>query len=55
MEAVIDALELVITPTALWGVVAGIIGIVGVVFLFVLGLGFVRKITKGASKGKLKF
>lgn len=55
MEAVITALQAVITAEALWGVLAAIVGLIGVVFLFVLGLHFLRKTTKGASKGKLKF
>lgn len=55
MEAAITALTAQITAANLWGALAGVASIIGVVLLFVLGLTFVRRVVKGASKGKLKF
>lgn len=55
MEAAITAISAQITAANLWGALAAVAGIIGVVLLFVLGLTFVRRVTKGASKGKLKF
>lgn len=55
MEAAIAEIEAQVTAANLWGAVAAVASIIGVVLLFVLGLTFVRRVTKGASKGKLKF
>ena len=55
MEDVITAITTAITSANLWGVVAVLVPLIALVVLFVLGLGFVRRITKGVSKGKLKF
>lgn len=55
MEAAITALTAQVTAANLWGAVASVASLVGVVLLFVLGLTFVRRVVKGASKGKLKF
>lgn len=55
MEAVLTALTAQITAANLWGALAAVVPIIGTVLLFVLGLTFVRRTVKGASKGKLKF
>lgn len=55
MEAVITAITAQITAANLWGALGAVVPVIGIVLLFVLGLTFVRRTVKGASKGKLKF
>lgn len=55
MDAVVTALTTAVTPTAVYGVVADIIPWVGALILVSLGLTFLRRGVKGASKGKAKF
>ncbi|MDR3298217.1 MAG: hypothetical protein LBT19_02540 [Candidatus Nomurabacteria bacterium] len=54
MDAFITALEAVITPAALWGVIAGSATFIGVVVLFSFGYRFVKGLISGVSKGKAK-
>lgn len=55
MEAVITALTTALTPTALWGVVTPMAGLIVAMVLFSLGLTFTRRGVKGAAKGKPRF
>jgi hypothetical protein len=55
MEAVITALTAIVTPTAIWAVVASLATFVGALVLVSLGLHFLRRSVNGASKGKAKF
>lgn len=55
MSDAITALTAGLTPTALWGAVAGVAGLITIMVVFSLGLHFVRTAVKGAGKGKVKF
>lgn len=55
MVDVITAITTAITGVALWGVIEQLVPLIAVVALFSLGLYFVRRAVKGASKGKVKF
>lgn len=56
MQAFVDALEAIITPSALWGALTPFVAIIGVLIVFNLSKYFVKKISKGAARGgKLSF
>jgi len=55
MDAVITALSTDINATSIWGAVEPIVPFVGVMILVSLGLTFLRRAVKGASKGKARF
>lgn len=54
MANAISALSTTVTADALWGEFNLAIPIIGVVCLFVFGYTIVKRVTKGASKGRLK-
>jgi len=55
MDAAITAITGELTAADLWGVVASLAVFIGAMVIFSLGLHFVRKLTKGAAKGKVRF
>lgn len=55
MQAFVSELESGLTSEALWGEVAPIAGLIVVIAMFAFGLYELRKVTKGASKGKVRF
>lgn len=55
MEAVITALTTGLTADAFFAVVADVIPFVVVMVPVALGLYFLRKLVKGAGKGKVRF
>lgn len=55
MQAFVTELESGLTSNALWGEVAPVAGLIIVVALFSFGLYELRKVTKGAAKGKVRF
>lgn len=55
MQAFVTELEGGLTSNALWGEVAPVAGLIIVVALFSFGLYELRKVTKGAAKGKVRF
>ena len=54
MDTFVTSLTAVITPTALWGVVASVAPVIAITVLFSLGLYFVRRQVKAVAKGKAK-
>ena len=44
-----------ITSSNLWGEATAAAGLIAVVVLFAFGYNIVRKVTKGAAKGKVRF
>lgn len=52
MEAVVTALKGVLTTDAMFANLASLIGVVGGVLLFAFTYRIIRKIVKGAAKGK---
>jgi len=54
VDDVITALVAGLTPAAFYDVVAGLVPFIIVVVLVSLGLFFLRKLVKGASKAKVK-
>lgn len=56
MEEFVNALEAIITPSALWGALTPFVVIIGVLIIFNLSKYFIKKISKGAARGgKLSF
>ena len=55
MEAVVSALTTGLTPAVFFDTVADIIPFVVVLVPVCLGLYFLRKLIKGAGKGKVRF
>ena len=55
MEAVITDLTTTLTPTAFFGIVKDLVPFIGVMVPVALALYFLRKLVKGAGKGKVKF
>lgn len=55
MEAVVTALKTGLTSDAFFAVVADVIPFVVVMVPVALGLYFLRKLVKGAGKGKVRF
>lgn len=55
MDAVISALKTGLTTDAFFSVVADVIPFVVVMVPVALGLYFLRKLIKGAGKGKVRF
>lgn len=55
MEAVITALTTALTAETFFGVVAKVIPFLGVMVPVALGIYFLRKLIKGAGKGKVRF
>lgn len=55
MEAVISALTTGVTSQVMFGTLAQIIPFVVTLIPFALGLMFLRRLVKGAGKGKVKF
>lgn len=55
MQAVIQALTTGVTSEVMFGTLAQIIPFVITLIPFALGLMFLRKLVKGAGKGKVKF
>lgn len=55
MDAVITALTTGLTPTVFFDIVADIVPFIIVMVPIALGLYFLRKLVKGAGKGKVKF
>lgn len=55
MDAVITSLTTGLTPTVFFDIVADIVPFIIVMVPIALGLYFLRKLVKGAGKGKVKF
>ena len=55
MDAVITALTTALTPSVFFGVVADLVPFIIVLVPVSLALMFLRKLIKGAGKGKVKF
>jgi len=55
MDTVVTALTTVITPAAIWSIVASLAVFIGGLVLVALSLHFLRRGVNGASKGKAKF
>ena len=55
MQAVISALTTGVTSQVMFGTLAEIIPFVITLIPFALGLMFLRKLVKGAGKGKVRF
>nr|CDL66081.1 unnamed protein product [uncultured bacterium] len=55
MEGVITALTTTLTADAFFGVVADLVPFIGVMVPIALAIYFLRKLVKGAGKGKVKF
>lgn len=55
LETFVTELEQGLTSDALWGEVTPITGLIIAVVLFAFGLYELRKVTKGAAKGKVRF
>lgn len=54
MTAFITELETTVTSSALWGELAPAAGLVGLLVIFAFGVMVVRRLVKGASKGKAR-
>lgn len=55
MDDVITALTTALSPANLWGAVEPLAPLIAVLVVFGLGLTFVRRAVRGASRGKAKF
>lgn len=55
MDTVITALTTDLTPTVFFGIIADLVPLIVVLVPISLGLYFLRKLVKGAAKGKVKF
>lgn len=55
MEAVVTALTTSLTPAVFYGQIAALVPLLIVLVPIALGLYFLRKVVKGAAKGKVKF
>lgn len=55
MSAIVSALKTGITSDVMFGTLAEIVPVIITILPFALGLYFLRKLVKGAGKGKLKF
>jgi len=55
MEDVITALVAALTPAAFYDVIVTLVPFITVVVLVALGIYFLRRLVKGASKAKVKF
>lgn len=55
MEAVITALSSALSVDTFFGVVAKVIPFLGIMVPVALGIYFLRKLVKGAGKGKVRF
>jgi hypothetical protein len=55
MDAVITALTTALTPTVFFSVITSLVPFIIVLVPISLGLYFLRKLVKGAAKGKVKF
>lgn len=54
METFVTALQTSVTSAKLWGELAPAAGLVGVLVIFAFGVMVVRRLVKGASKGKAR-
>lgn len=54
MADIISQLKTELTADKLWGAVTPVAGILGVLILFSIGVYFLRKALRGASKGKAR-
>lgn len=55
MTDVVDALVAAITPAVLWSNIENLVPWLVVIVPFAIGLYFLRKLVKGASKAKVRF
>jgi hypothetical protein len=55
MTDVVLALTTALTPTVFFGIIADLVPLIVVLVPISLGLYFLRKLVKGAAKGKVKF
>lgn len=55
MAAFISSLNTGLSATAMWGAIADAAPLIITLVLFALGFYVVRKLTKGAGKGKIRF
>ena len=55
MDTVISAITTGLTPTVFFGVIADLVPFLIVIVPIALGLHFLRKLIKGAGKGKVRF
>lgn len=55
MEAFVGELETGLTSSAFWGEVTPLAGLIIIITMFAFGLYELRKVTKGAAKGKVRF
>lgn len=55
MEAVVSALVAQLTPTVFFGIVAQLVPFIVVLVPVSLAIYFLRKLVKGAGKGKVRF
>lgn len=55
MAAVISALTTALTPATFFAIVADLVPLIVVLVPVALGIFFLRKLVKGAGKGKVKF
>lgn len=55
MDEVITAITTGLTPTVFFGVIADLVPFLIVIVPIALGLHFLRKLIKGAGKGKVRF
>lgn len=55
MEAVITAITTALTPTAFFAIIADLVPFIVILVPVSLGLHFLRKLVKGAGKGKVRF
>lgn len=55
MEAVVTAITTGLTPTVIYGQIENVVPVLILLVPIALGLYFLRKLVKGAAKGKVKF
>lgn len=54
MSDFVTALTSALTPAALWGSLAPLAALIGVVVIFALSVHFVRRMVSGVGRGKAK-
>lgn len=54
MTDFVTALLAALTPAALWGALAPLAALIGVVVIFALSVHFVRRMISGVAKGKAR-
>lgn len=55
MNTVVTSLTTALTPTVFYGMIDDLVPLIIVLVPIALGLYFLRKLIKGASKGKVRF